>query len=436
MHHNMNNLCDNEIKISVLISAYNAENYLTECLDSVFGQTLETIEVLFCNDGSTDRTSSILDRYREIHSNLIVINQENTGQGIARNRLLNMAKGQYLSFMDADDKYPSADCLEMLYERAVHNHAQICGGNIVQNENGRIIPQYSAGDGDDNHTVEAFIDNEEYNYMYGHTRYIFRTDFIRENGIKFASYRNFEDQIFTIKAIGIAGKLYESDILVYEYRINHKSYIYNECIYLDLIKGFRDSVSLMCLYNMKKMYERHCGSFLQGFLPQIVYCTHLNPSEWWEVIGEVNNLIENSGWSSDEDLITEEKMNAFIDRLHDERSKVNRILMNKRRIVLYGAGKNARKLLSDSIDWRRQVCGLAETGQPLSGSSLFDIPIKSIKDYISDKDQVQIVVTTGTTYRDSMIENCIKMGFDCYEWIDVSLLVGFAGIMEIPTQHF
>lgn len=85
-------------KFSVIIPVYNTEKYLKRCLDSVFVQSCKDFEVICVDDGSTDGSSEILGRY-----NLKVITQENQGQGIARNRALDIAQGEYIYFLDSDD---------------------------------------------------------------------------------------------------------------------------------------------------------------------------------------------------------------------------------------------------------------------------------------------------------------------------------------------
>ena len=87
-------------RVSVIIPAYNAENSLVACIDSVLGQTLKPYEVLVVNDGSSDRTGAIAMGYGD---KIVYIEQENQGQGAARNRGLDQASGEFIAFLDADD---------------------------------------------------------------------------------------------------------------------------------------------------------------------------------------------------------------------------------------------------------------------------------------------------------------------------------------------
>lgn len=91
------------IKVSVIVPVYNVEKYLRECLDSLRNQTLKELEFICINDGSTDGSLEILNEYAKADSRFIIINQKNQGQGIARNKGLEIAQGEYIAFADPDD---------------------------------------------------------------------------------------------------------------------------------------------------------------------------------------------------------------------------------------------------------------------------------------------------------------------------------------------
>lgn len=90
--------------ISVIIPVYNVENYLSDCLDSVLSSTYMNLEIILVNDGSIDDSGTICDAYAEKDSRIIVIHQENQGISAARNVGLNCATGEYVGFVDSDDK--------------------------------------------------------------------------------------------------------------------------------------------------------------------------------------------------------------------------------------------------------------------------------------------------------------------------------------------
>lgn len=89
--------------ISVIVPVYNVEEYLEECLESIREQTYTDIEVILVNDGSTDSSRQICERYCEKDNRFKLINQENQGQSVARNRGVKESIGEYIMFVDSDD---------------------------------------------------------------------------------------------------------------------------------------------------------------------------------------------------------------------------------------------------------------------------------------------------------------------------------------------
>lgn len=117
--------------VSVLVPVYKTEQFLEECLDSLINQTLIDIEIICVNDGSPDNCKSILKRYAEKDSRIVVVNKENGGLPSARNAGLDIAKGKYVGFVDSDD-YVQPNMFERLLQTAEKYNCEIviCGANI------------------------------------------------------------------------------------------------------------------------------------------------------------------------------------------------------------------------------------------------------------------------------------------------------------------
>lgn len=114
-----------KMKISVIIPVYNTQEYLADCLDSVLNQTLDAVEIILINDGSTDDSGKIIGEYVKNYPDRIrELTVVNGGQGRARNFGIDMAQGEYLSFIDSDD-YLETNALELMYAAAVENDADI-----------------------------------------------------------------------------------------------------------------------------------------------------------------------------------------------------------------------------------------------------------------------------------------------------------------------
>ena len=108
-----NTIKEKTIMVSVIVPIYNVEEYLEECLESIRNQTYTNIEVILVNDGSTDGSREICESYCEKDIRFRLINQENQGQSVARNRGVKESVGQYIMFVDSDDVV-NTDVLEVL----------------------------------------------------------------------------------------------------------------------------------------------------------------------------------------------------------------------------------------------------------------------------------------------------------------------------------
>ena len=106
----------NNPKVSVIVPVYNVEKYLKRCLDSLINQTLKDIEIIVVNDGSTDNSLDILNKYAENDSRIKVIDKENSGVSDCRNIAMKQMKGKYIMFVDSDD-WIDNNALEIMYTK-------------------------------------------------------------------------------------------------------------------------------------------------------------------------------------------------------------------------------------------------------------------------------------------------------------------------------
>ena len=113
------------MKISVIVPVYNCEDYLNECLDSILNQTYKNLELILIDDGSKDSSSDICDQYKERDSRVVVVHKENEGVSIARNTGLNLATGEFITFVDSDD-YLDSDAYEKMISIMEEYACDIC----------------------------------------------------------------------------------------------------------------------------------------------------------------------------------------------------------------------------------------------------------------------------------------------------------------------
>ena len=132
--------------ISVIVPVYNVESYLRRCIDSIINQTYRNIEIILINDGSTDNCGAICDEYAVLDERITAIHKSNGGLSDARNAGIDIAKGEYLAFVDSDDFITKDACEYLLYQATTYNADIVTG----------IIKQYSHLS-----EVELFTDEAE-----------------------------------------------------------------------------------------------------------------------------------------------------------------------------------------------------------------------------------------------------------------------------------
>ena len=123
-------------ELSVIIPVYNTDKYLEKSLDSLTSQTLKDIEIICVNDGSTDNSLAVLQKYADKDSRIIVINQEHKMQGAARNAGIKIAEGEYIGFVDSDD-WVDKDYFEKLYNAVKKYDSDIALATNIRTGHGK-----------------------------------------------------------------------------------------------------------------------------------------------------------------------------------------------------------------------------------------------------------------------------------------------------------
>lgn len=119
--------------VSIVIPAYNAEKTIVKCLDSIVNQTYKNLEIIVVNDGSKDKTKEIIENYGD--HRIVLINKENGGVSSARNKGIDVAQGEYITFIDSDD-YVAHDYIEALLTPCQNGADISCSNYIMVDENG------------------------------------------------------------------------------------------------------------------------------------------------------------------------------------------------------------------------------------------------------------------------------------------------------------
>lgn len=200
-------------KISVIVPIYNVENYLQRCIDSILNQTLRDIEVILVDDGSTDNSGIIIDEYAKLDTRIIIVHKENGGQASARNIGIEIAKGQYVGFVDSDD-WVDVDMYQKMYDKISETKSDMCVcGRTAYSNNYEVRNRLAFDDG-----IFDFNNYEKQSYVtdwlfYKHTvsscNKIYRLDLIKEQNLNFkdVNYVGSEDALFNYCFILLANRV-------------------------------------------------------------------------------------------------------------------------------------------------------------------------------------------------------------------------------------
>ena len=234
-------------KVSVIMAVYNVDMYLQQCMDSVVNQTLYDIEIICVDDGSTDKSLSMLKEYESKDKRVKVYTQQNKGAGAARNLGLKYATGVYLSFLDSDDFF-ELDMLEKAYNKIKESQAQIVVFRSDQyREDLKEFLQV-------NWTLRK---NElppyrpiNYRNMNGNVFKVFvgwawdklfEKKYIDEHGLLFQEQRTSNDMLFVFSAVAFADRIEILDEVLAHQRRNNPNSLSNtrekswDCFYNALI---------------------------------------------------------------------------------------------------------------------------------------------------------------------------------------------------------
>ena len=210
-------------KISVIMPVYNAEEFLLKSVESALAQDLYDIQLICIDDGSDDDSSRILKSIQQKDDRVILEKQSNQGSGVARNKGLKIATGEFITFLDSDDWYPSIDVLSTLYEKAVEYDQKIAGGSFIRHyHNGKIESEFKGIYKAYKFDKEEVISFKNYQFDYGYHRFIYNRKMLIDNDIDFPDYLRFQDPPFFLNAMIKAGTFVAVNKQVYAYRKSHK----------------------------------------------------------------------------------------------------------------------------------------------------------------------------------------------------------------------
>lgn len=215
----MNN-CEKNPLVSVIVPVYNVEKYLKRCLDSIVNQTYKNIEVICIDDGSPDRSIDILREFESNDNRIKIIRQKNMGLSSARNTGINMAKGEYIIFVDSDDDL-ELNMIDLMINKIKNKDLAICASSnitensIVQNSLKKIeklLPKNINGI----NYFKLVVANTDL-FSASACNKMYRLKKIRENNLKFPVGKLHEDLLFVFKYLVLSNNVGVVSNCLYNY---------------------------------------------------------------------------------------------------------------------------------------------------------------------------------------------------------------------------
>ena len=285
-------------KVSVIIPVYNTEKYLDDCLKSVVNQTLKEIEIILVNDGSTDSSLEIMERYKKDYPDRIqLISKENGGQATARNMAIPMCRGEYIGFVDSDD-YIEPTMYERMYEKAIGisaDYVECDYVNVKINDKGEQerIADYGSRVREYSSKKDMFIDPmlAPWNKMY-------RRELLQQGTVIFPEGLIYEDTAFCLKAISLVDTyVYVPEkFVVHFYRGGSTMNINKSYKVADIFKVLKDVIDY---YKQNDIFDEYKEE-LEYIITKILLCSSMKriaeipdkklrkrfSKETWEMIQE------------------------------------------------------------------------------------------------------------------------------------------------------
>lgn len=233
--------------ISIIIPVYNAEKYIDKCIDSIVKQK-ENVEIICINDGSTDKSLNILNKYKKEH-NIKIINKKNEGQGLARNEGIKLSSGKYIMFLDSDD-YMVENSIKKILNNINDNDLFI--GTYIRkypkSEEQNNIEETESNSLEDLYTKLIDINN---NVSVSSCDKVYKRSIIEKYNINFLSEREFlsEDIIFNLDYIKRCQKYIIKNIPIFNYVQHQNSFSHR--YQNDLIKKFNNILEKFSLLESK-----------------------------------------------------------------------------------------------------------------------------------------------------------------------------------------
>lgn len=395
-----------EKKISIIIPVYNVEEYLRECLDSVLGQTFQSIEIICVNDASTDNSLEILRAYQAIYSNISILSHEkNSGLSAARNTGLEKASGKYVMFVDSDDMILTNAC-EELYQMAEKYKTDIIYFNMkLLNEKGDR--SWTQNVKYNNHTEvlsgkEMFCNFvEEKGRKEQVWRQFFNRDFLGRHHISFYEGILHEDNLFSFLTAMKAERVFD---------INKEYYLYRQRAgSIMSAKSNKRAESVFLILNEMYFYW-HTHEFSEREHKAIAALFHSLFRKFFQLRKDCDSNTQLMVGSYAEKLLyslLDEKYKKYFWLSEEQLER----LRCAKYIIVYGAGVMADEVFNELGNRNIKIDSVAVSKLEGNPKVFHGIDVKVIDELSAYKEKAEVIIGVNEKYVDEIKYNLRKYGF-------------------------
>lgn len=393
------------ISISLIIPVYNVDSFLPECLDSILAQSFTDWEAVCVDDGSTDGSGKILDRYADIDSRIKVIHTKNGGYGRAMNIGMEAAQGEYIGIVESDDSILPDFC-ETLYRAVSENDLDIVKSECYfywNKEDYRY--RFHSGMQDRYYGTVLSKDRSWLRCQFFMNTWsgLYRRSFLKKYGIKHheSSGASYQDNGFWLQGMLLADKVLFLDYAGYLYRqdneaasIKDERKVYamsDEYEWLgEILKG-RVSAEEMDVANTFRLYRGYWNLFRIADERKREFCDRLISD--YNKYGRV--FFRDTEWQERFIKIKEEP-DAFCERIVENKRQVRERIENASSIVIYGAGQRGEMLfrIMCNYGWIGKLRCFVETVVP-KRERIGRIPVYKLDDAVPDIQDALVIISAS-----------------------------------------
>lgn len=378
------------ISISIIVPVYNVEDYLSDCLDSILKQKFENYEIICINDGSSDGSEKILQKYSaEFNKIKIITHASNKGLSAARNSGLKNAQGKYVMFVDSDDMIVENMLVE-LYQEAEKNQAEIVYFDITQmNEDGIFMPstmkKVEAGTYSGKELFCLFVNNRQMKFEA--CRQLISSDFLKRTNILFYEGIFHEDELFSFVCAMSAEKVVNLNKEYYIYRQRKGSIM--------SLKNFKRAHSLfVVLVQMQAFWISHTFKEMEQQAIEKHFRNLYSTYQYYCCFGEdeeelgVGGIVEKTLY----DLLHKKTHNKYLELTEEQLLQIEKA----KNVIVFGAGRAAVDIVNTLQKRGVKIDVIAVSNRDFNPEKFCGISVDSIDNIIHYmRDALVIVGVTG-----------------------------------------